>query len=144
MLYKLSHIQKHQETNLKSRCKGNDQEPIQSNPTSCPVIKMVKVNPGSSFEVPGHGHTITWYKFWQHFEVFIIPITLYQFKKDLFCLIILYDILLYFIHVDIAPGQEETTLGDIILCKQKGLITLNTGCMFKKIALLSDCMHIFS
>ena len=41
---------------------------------------------------PGHGHTITWYRFWQYFKNFIIPIILYQFEKDPFCLIILYDI----------------------------------------------------
>ena len=35
--------------------------------------------------------------------------------EDPFCLIILYDILFYFIHVYIAPGQEETTLGDKFL-----------------------------
>ena len=111
-----------------------------------PVIKIVKVNPGSSFEkkAPGNGHTTTWYKFWQHFKAFIIPIILCQFQKDPFCLISLYDRLFYFVHVYKAPGQEETTLGDnFFLCKQKGLITLITGCMFK-IALPSDFMHIFS
>ena len=61
---------------------------------------------------PGHGHTTTWYKFWQQFKAFIVPIILYQFQKDPFCLIILYDILFYFIHVYITPGQEETNLGD--------------------------------
>ena len=64
-------------------------------------------------KAPGHGHTTTWYKFWQHFKAFIIPIILYQFQKDHFCLIILYDILLYFIYVYIAPLQEETILWDI-------------------------------
>ena len=44
----------------------------------------------------GHGHTTTWYKFLQHFKAFIIPIILYQFQKDPFCLIILYDILFLF------------------------------------------------
>ena len=72
------------------------------------VIKNCHGHPGASFDKsPGHGHTITWYKFWQHF-----PIILYHFKKDPFCLIILYDILFYFIHEYIAAGQEETTLGD--------------------------------
>ena len=54
---------------------------------------------------PGHGHTTTWYKFWQYFKVFIISIILYQFQKDPFCLIILYDILFYLIHVHIAKGK---------------------------------------
>ena len=44
------------------------------------------------------------------FKAFIIPTILYQFQKDPFCLIILYDILFYFIHVYIAPGQGKTTL----------------------------------
>ena len=50
-----------------------------------PVIKMVKVNQGSSFEkkAPGHAHTTTWYKFWQHFKAFIIPIILNQFQRPL-------------------------------------------------------------
>ena len=79
-----------------------------------PVIKMIKVSPGSSFEkkAPGYTHTTTGYKFWQHFKAFVIPIILYRLQKDPFCLIILYDILFYFIHVYIAPGQEETTLVD--------------------------------
>ena len=62
----------------------------------------------------------------------IFPIILYQFQKDPFYFTILYEILFYFIH-----GQEETTLGDNFF------ITLITGCMFQKIALLSDFMHIF-
>ena len=62
---------------------------------------------------PGHGHTTTCYKFWQHFKAFIIPIILcMQLQKDPFCLIILYYILFYFIHVYIAPGQGKRTLGD--------------------------------
>ena len=110
---------------------------------------MVKINPGYSFEkkkAPGHGHAYNhWYKFWLHFKAFIIPIILYQFQKDPFCLIILYDILFYLIHVYIATEQEETTLGDnfFFLWKQKGLIMLITGCMFQKIVLPSDVMHIF-
>ena len=48
----------------------------------------------------------------EHFKAFISPIILYQFQKDSFCLIILYDILFYLIHVYIAPGHEKTTLGD--------------------------------
>ena len=96
MLYKLSPIQEHQEQIWTCH-------------------KKVKVNPGSSFEkqAPGHGHTTTWYKFREHFKAFIIPIILYQFQKDAFCLIILYDNLFYFIHVYKAPGQEETILGDM-------------------------------
>ena len=61
------------------------------------------------------GQTTTWYKFWQHFKAFIIPIILYQFQKDPICLIILYDILFYFIDVYIAQGQEKTTLGNNFL-----------------------------
>ena len=74
-------------------------------------------------------------------KAFIISVILYQFQKNPFCLIILCDILFYFKHVYKAPGQEETTHGDNFLCKQKGLITLITGCMFQKIDLPSDFMH---
>ena len=49
------------------------------------------------------------------FKAFIIPIILYQFQKERFCLIILYGILFDFKHVYIAPGQGETTLGDTFL-----------------------------
>ena len=102
-----------------------------------PVIKFVKVNPGSSFEKSPSAWVYNHFvQFWQHFKAFIIPIILYQFKKDPICLIILEHILFYFIHVYKAPGQEETTLGD-------RSYTLITGCMFKKIALPSDFMHIF-
>ena len=61
----------------------------------------------------GHVYTITWYKFWEHFKAFIISITLYQFQKDLFCLIILYDILFYFVHVHIAKWHGRQPLGTI-------------------------------
>ena len=78
---------------------------------------------------PGHGHTTTWYKLWQHFKAFIISIILYQFQKNPFCHIILYDILFYFTY---SPRAREKTLGDsCILWKQKGLITLTTDCMFQ-------------
>ena len=56
----------------------------------------------------------------------------------------LFYMIFYFIHVHIAQWQGETTLGDNFLWKQKVLITLITGCMFQKISLLSDFMHIFS
>ena len=46
----------------------------------------------------------------QHFKAFIIPIILYQFQKNPFCLIILYDILFYFIHV--PQGKRRQPLGD--------------------------------
>ena len=108
---------------------------------------MVKVNPGSSFETKkksktGHG----WYKFWPHFKAFIILIILYQFQKDPFCLIILYDILFYFIYIYKAPGQEETPLGDNFLMQAERSYYFDHGCMLqkkKKTALPSDFMHIF-
>ena len=51
---------------------------------------------------------------------------------DLFCLIILYDILFYFIHVHIAQGKRRPPLGTIFFWwKHKGLVTLITGCMFQ-------------
>ena len=109
---------------------------------------MVTVNLWSLFEkkAPGRGHTTTWYKFWQHFKDFVIPIILYQFQKETFCLIILYDILFYFIHVYIAPRQEKTTFGDIFV-----LMEAERSYHFdhwlhvsKQIALSSDFMHTFS
>ena len=39
-------------------------------------------------KAPVQGHTIIWYKFWQPFKAFIIPIILYKFQKDPFRLII--------------------------------------------------------
>ena len=110
------------------------------------VTKMVKVNPASEFAL-GHAHTTTWYKFWQHFKAFVIPIILYQFQKDPFCLIILYDILFYFMHIYIAPGQEETTLGDIFFlmeAEKSYHFDHWSGRMFKKITMPSDFMHTFS
>ena len=53
---------------------------------------MVTVNPGSSYEERPRACA-------------------YQFQKDPFRLVILYDILFYFIHLYKAPGQEEATLG---------------------------------
>ena len=72
---------------------------------------------------------------WQHFKAFIIPIILYKFQKDPFCLIILYDVLFYFIHAYIATGKEETNLGDTYSDGSRK-VTLITGCIFIKIALL--------
>ena len=43
----------------------------------------------NTYIAPGHGHTTIWYKFWQHLKAFMIPIILYQFQKDPFCLNIL-------------------------------------------------------
>ena len=69
---------------------------------------------------------------------------MYQFQNDPFCLIMLYDILFYFIHVCKAPGQEEATPGDnFVDASRKVFITLITDCMFQKVALPSDFMHIF-
>ena len=90
-------------------------------------------------KAPGHGHTTS------IFKLLLFPSFCTISRKIPFALyIIWYDILFYFIHVYIAPGQEEITLGDNFLWKQKGLITLITGCMFQKIALSSDFMHTFS
>ena len=89
VLYMLSPIQKHHETN--STLSQKWQWSTQGHHLK---------------KAPGHGHTTTWCKFWHNFKAFIIPIILYQFQKDPCCFIILYDILFYFIHVHIyiAPG----------------------------------------
>ena len=129
-LYKLSPIQKHQETNL---------------PLS---LKWSMSTQGHHLnKAPGHGHTTTRYKFWQHFKAFVIPIILYQFQKDPFCLIILYGILFYFIHVYSVSSPNarwDNPWGQFCWWKQKGLITLITDCMFQKLTMLSDFMHTFS
>ena len=126
VLYKLSPIQKHQKQIWSCHKNGHGQ--------GQPRVIIWK-------KALGHGYSTNLNKFWQHFKAFIIPIILYQFQKHPFCLIIVYDILFYFIHVYKAPGQEETTLGDNFWCKQKGLIILITACIFQN---SSDFMHIFS
>ena len=109
-------------------------------PISSPVSLWLKW----AKKAPGHGHTTTWYKYWQHFKAFIIPIILYQFQKAPYCLIILYAILFYFIHVYKAPGQDETTLGNTFFDASRNVLSRwSLGCMFQKI-LPSDLMHIFS
>ena len=40
-------------------------------------------------------------------------------------------------------GKKRQPLGTLFSCKQKDLLTVITGCMFQKIAMLSDFMHIF-
>ena len=112
----------------------------------CIPLRLVKVNPGSSFEKkpPGikkpqgiaYNHLV-------HFNAFIIPIILYQFQKDPFCLIILYDILFYYYMYIKHPGKRKQPWGTMFLMQAKGFITLIIGCMFQKIALPSDFMHIF-
>ena len=109
---------------------------------------MVKVNPGSSFEKKPQGMGIqplgTKKKSGSILKLLLFQSFCTSSRKIPFAsYIILYDILFYFIHVYIASGQEETTLEDNFLWKQKGLITLITGCMFQKIALPSDFMQTF-
>ena len=90
---------------------------------------------------PGHGHTSTYYKFWQHFKAFIIPIVFYQFQKDPFCLIFCF---ISYTYIYILRARGDNPWGQFFWWKQKGLLTLITGCMFQKIALPSYFMHIFS
>ena len=76
----------------------------------------------------------------------VAPITTYQFQKDLFCLIILY-ILVYFIHVYIAPGPQDKRRqpwGQFFDGSRKVLSLWSLVACCKKIALPSDFMHIFS
>ena len=54
-----------------------------------------------------HRHTTNWCKFCQHLKAFIIFIILYQFQKDLFCFVILYDILFRFIHVGVYSPRAR-------------------------------------
>ena len=126
MLYKLSLIQKHHETNLTLSQKW-------SRSTQRHHLK----------KAPGHGHTTTWYKFWQCLKLLLFPSFCTSSRKSPFASLV-YDILFYFIHTHVytAQEQEETTLADNFF-DEKGLITLLTGCMFQKIPLPSDFMHIF-
>ena len=50
------------------------------------VIKMIKVNPGSSFEKknPGHGHTTTWYKSSRLLKPLLFPSVCTSFRKIAF------------------------------------------------------------
>ena len=118
MFYKLSPIQK-------------DLDQI----WSCHKKKWSRSTKGHHLKkAPVHGHTATCYKFWHHFKAFIILNILYQSQKDPFCLIILYDIC-FISYMYVKPqSKKRQPFGTIFLCKQKGLITLITGCMFKKIA----------
>ena len=54
-------------------------------------------------------------------------------------------ILFYFILVYKAPRQQETTIGDNVFYASRKVLSLgsDTGCMFQKMALPSDFMHIF-
>ena len=93
---------------------------------------------------PRQGHTTTCYKFWQHFKAFIIPIILYQFQKDPFCLIILYDILFYFKHVYIVLGRGKITpWGQNFDVDRKALSLCQFIASLKEISLKSDFIHIF-
>ena len=76
---------------------------------------------------PGHVHTTTWYtttwyKFWGHFNAFIISIILYQFKEEPFCLIIFYFVLFHtciYIH---RPRGDN--LGDNFLDRSREVLSL--------------------
>ena len=87
---------------------------------------------------------LPWYKFWQHFKAFTctISIILYQFQKDPFCLIILYDILFYFTHVYIAHGQGKQPVGTIVLMEAERSYHFDIWLHFSKTSLPSDVMHI--
>ena len=78
---------------------------------------------------PGHGHTTTWYKFWQHFKVFIISII------PEWCLLphhfIWYFVLFHTSCIYSPREREDNPWGQFIWWKRKGLITLITGCMFQ-------------
>ena len=71
---------------------------------------------------PGHGHTTTWYKFWQHFEAFIIPTILYHVQKDPLCMYI-------------ASGQEQTSQGQNFDVNRKALPLCPFVASFKNISL---------
>ena len=126
MLYKLSPIQKHQEQIWPCNKNGQGQ----------PRVIIWKKPQGMGIQPLGTSSGRL---------AFIIPIILYQFQKDPFCLIILYDILFYFIHVYKAPGQEETTLGDIFFFMQAERSYHFDHWMHvsKQLLILCTCFHDF-
>ena len=77
-------------------------------------------------KAPGHGHTTSILK------LPLIPSFCTSSRKIPFASYSLYDILFYFIHVYIAPGQEETTLGDNFLWKQVFSLWSLVACLQKK------------
>ena len=83
---------------------------------------------------PGHGHTTTWYKFWQIFKAFIISIILYQ------CLLPHYFIW-YFVLFHACTGRQP--MGTIFYGSRKVLSFWSLVACFKVISLFSDIMHIF-
>ena len=54
----------------------------------------------------------------------------------------MYFVLFHTLHI-LPQGKGRQPLGQLFWWKQKGLITLITDCMFQKISLPSDFMHIF-
>ena len=91
-----------------------------------PVIKMVKVNPGSSFEkAPGHGYTTTWYKFWQHFKAFIITIILYHFQKNpIFLIISSPEPKAHKVSLKYTNGPSSSTLSNFNISEASWLILI--------------------
>ena len=89
-------------------------------------------------KAPGHGHTTTWYKFWQHFKAFIIPIILYQISfTSLFYMIFCFISFMY----TKLQGKRRQSLETIVLM-QAGLITLITGCRFQNIRVVFNDFSI--
>ena len=82
--------------------------------------------------IPGHGHTTTCYEFWQHYSHHFVPVP----ERSYF---VWY--LFYFIHVYIAPGQGETTLGDIFFYGSRKVLSLWSlvACFKKYICPLIIC-----
>ena len=96
-----------------------------------PVIKMVKVNRGPSFEkAPGHGYTTTWYKFWQHFKAFIITIILYHFQRNPIFLIIsssepkAHKVSLKYTNGPSSVGPWSSTLSNLNISEASWLILI--------------------
>ena len=120
MMYKLSPLQKHQETNI---------WPCHKNGQGQPRVIIWKKPQGMGIQPLGTNSGSI-------LKLLLFLSFLYQFQKDPFCLIILYAY---------SPrARGDNPWGQCFWWKQKGLITLITGWLFQKIALPSDFMHIFS
>ena len=102
---------------------------------SDPVIKMVKVNPDSSFEskqlqVRGRQHQGT--KFWCQQKPLVTLVICYKFQKDLFE-VWFYTIFFHdFIHVYSLRAVADNPLGMKFWCQQEYFVTSVICCKLKK------------
>ena len=90
-----------------------------------------------------HGHTTTWYNFWHILKLLLFPSFWTSSRKISFAHCFIWYFVLFHICICSTRGRRDSPWEQCFWWKQKGLITLITGCMFQNIALSSDFMHIF-